>query len=66
MDMIIYVGDSTVSSTKYIAALSAGAGFGISTDARGRLGGELQLSSLWYDSSVNGEKVQVTYLQRTG
>lgn len=63
---VIYVGGSDVSSTKYIAALSAGVGFGISTDARGRLGGEFELSSLWFDSSVSAEKVQVTYLQRTG
>lgn len=63
---VIYLGVSDVSSTKYIAALAAGQGFGISTDARGRLGGELQLSTLWADSSVNGDKLQVTYLVRTG
>ena len=63
---VMYVGVSDVSSTKYIAALGAGQGFGISTDARGRLGGELQINTLYVDSSVNGEKVQVTYMQRTG
>ncbi len=62
----IYIGDSTVSSTKYITALAAGAGFGISTDAKGRLGGELQLSTLSANASVSGDKVQMTYLVRTG
>lgn len=62
----IYVGGDDVSATKYITRLSAGAGFGISTDAQGKIGGELQISKFYVDSSVNGDKVQVTYLQRTG
>lgn len=64
----IYVGLSTVSSTVYIARLSAGQGFSISADSTGsaRLGADLKLSDYWVDSSVNGEKVQVTYLYRTG
>jgi hypothetical protein len=63
---VIYLGLSDVSATKYIAALSPGQAFGISTDARGRLGGEAQLNVYYLDSSVSGEKAQVTYLQRTG
>ncbi len=63
---VVYVGGSDVSATKYIAALSPGAGFGISTDARGRIGGEFQLSTLWVDSATSADKVQVTYLARTG
>ncbi len=63
---IIYVGDSTVSATKYIAALTAGSGFGISTDAQGHVGGEIQLTTLYADTSSSGDKVQMTYLQRTG
>jgi len=62
----IYVGDSTVSSTKYSSALAAGAGFGISTDAQGRVGGELQLNTFYVDCSNSGDKVQMTYLERTG
>lgn len=63
---VIYLGTSDVSATKYIAALSPGQGFGLSTDARGRIGGEAQLNVYYVDSSINGDKVQVTYLQRTG
>jgi len=61
----IYLGLVTVSSTVYIARLSAGQGFTIQSDGiggRGRLGGVgIQLSSLYIDSAVNGEKVLVTY-----
>jgi hypothetical protein len=68
---IIYVGVSTVSATVYIAALSAGQGFSFQADSFGSVGsaaggGELQLSSLYVDSSVSGEKVQFTYMQRLG
>jgi hypothetical protein len=63
---VIYAGESTVSATSYMCALTAGSGFGISTDGHGRSSGpEFQLSSLWYDSSVSGDKVQVTYFYRT-
>ena len=64
----IYVGGSDVSSTAYITRLSAGQGFAIAADSSGnaRLGGvDIALSELWVDSSVNGEKCQVSYLQRT-
>lgn len=63
---VIYIGGSDVSATKYIAALGPGQGFGGSSDARGRQGGELALSVYYADSSVSGEKVQLTYYQRTG
>lgn len=64
----IYVGDSSVSSTVHIARLSAGQSFTIAVDVTTGhgVGSELNLSDYWVDSSVNGEKVQVTYLQRTG
>lgn len=66
----IYVGLSTVTSTLYIARLSAGQGFTLSSDglaAGGRLGSVgIQLSALYVDSSVNGEKVQLTYMYPTG
>lgn len=65
----IYVGLVTVSSTVYIARLSAGAGFPLKSDSSGnaRIGGvDIQLSNLYVDSSVNGEKVQMTYLYRVG
>ena len=59
----IYVGVVTVSATVYITRLSAGQGFYINADgANGRIGlTGIQLSSLYVDSSVNGEKVQMTY-----
>lgn len=68
---VIYIGDSTVSATKYIAALPAGVGFTFAADSFGRAGSanggtELQLSTLYADCSVSGEKVQWTYLQRVG
>ncbi len=64
----IYVGDSLVSSTVHIARLSAGQGFTIAVDVTTGVGvgAELNLSDYWIDSSVSGEKCQVTYLQRTG
>jgi hypothetical protein len=63
----VYVGVAAVSSTAYIARLSAGQGFAIASDSGGnRVGGDLVLSDYWVDTSVNGEKVQVTYLYRTG
>lgn len=67
----IYLGLVTVSSTVYIARLSAGQGFTISSDGSGsfkyRLGGQgIQLSDIYIDSSVSGEKVQMTYMYSTG
>ncbi len=68
---IIYVGDSAVSSTKYTTALTAGSGFGITSDAQGKPstsagGGEIQLNSWYFDTSSSGDKVQVTYFERVG
>lgn len=67
----IYFGDSTVTSTKYTTALSAGAGFGVASDAQGRPatsagGGEIQLNSFWVDASSSGDKVMLTYFERVG
>lgn len=66
----IYIGLSTVSSTVYIARLAAGASYVISSDgilAGGHLGASgLQLSAFYADSSVNGEKVLVTYMYPMG
>lgn len=64
----IYIGDSAVSSTVYIAKLAAGEGFTIAIDnngGRATTGSEIQLSSLWVDASAGGDKVQMTYLQRS-
>lgn len=67
----IYVGLVTVTSAIYITRLSAGQGFSLDADGAGglnyRTGGQgLQLSALYFDSSVSGEKVQMTYLFPTG
>lgn len=65
----IYIGLSTVSSTVYIARLSAGQSFTLTSDAlsQQRSGGTgIQLSAIYIDSSVNGEKVQMTYMYPTG
>lgn len=65
----IYIGGSTVSSTSYFARLpipstTSAPSWGISSNAgTGRIGGTgLQLSSFYIDSSVNGDKVLVTYI----
>ena len=67
---VIYGGDISVSATQYTAALTAGSGFVISTDAQGKAsgayGGEFQLNSLYFDTSVSGSGVQVSYLTRVG
>lgn len=61
----IYVGDLNVSSSLYIAKLSAGQGVNIGADFFGRTDTQkLDLSTVWIDSSVNGEIAMVTYLQR--
>ena len=66
----IYIGDSTVSSTVYFARLSPGQGFTFSSDGvggSGRVGSiGFQLSAFYVDSSVSGEKVQVTYMNQIG
>lgn len=67
----IFVGVADVTSTKYIAKLTAGQGFTIGVDAQGSVGsstggGEIQLNSIYFDTSSSGDKVQMTYLQRVG
>lgn len=67
----IYIGLVTVSSTVYIARLSAGQSFSLTADgfasSNPRIGGQgLQLSAFYIDSSVSGEKVQMTYIYPTG
>lgn len=65
----IYIGDSTVTSTKYMSARTSGLGLGISWDSsgQGRPGGsEINLKYFYVDASVNGSKCMVTYFQRMG
>ena len=66
----IYFGLATVSSTVYISRLSAGQGIWLSADGLGSRAGVgsigLQLSALYIDSSVSGEKAQLTYMYPTG
>ena len=69
---LVYVGDSTVSSTVYFAALSPGQGINISidvsptrtSDANG--GPELNLATFYIDAQTSGNTVHMTYLQRLG
>ena len=69
---VIYIGLSDVSSTSYFARLTipsttSAPGWSISGTDAGRAGGSgIQLSNFWVDSSVNGEKVHVTYVYATG
>lgn len=66
----IYVGLSNVSSTNYIAKLTAGQGITISAAGVGvhyRSGSQgIQLSSLYIDAASNGDKCQVTYMNEQG
>jgi hypothetical protein len=62
----MFIGLSDVASTKYIARLTAGNGFSITSDGiggTGRLSGiGLSLASFYADCSSSGDKVQVTYM----
>ena len=64
----IYIGLSDVSSTSYFARLTipsttSAPGWSISGTSGHRIGGTgIQLSNFWVDSSVNGEKVHITYV----
>lgn len=62
---VIYVGLSDVSGTVHMSALSAGEGMNISVDQVAKHTSQtmLDLYSFWVDSSVSGEKVQVSYLR---
>lgn len=65
---VIYIGLSDVSSTKYIARVAAGVGFGLSTDSNGAArvsGTNLRLSDFWLDAGTSGDKIQVTALPRS-
>lgn len=69
----IYIGPSTVSSTSYFARLpipstTSAPSWSIgSVDGGGRASGtEIQLSNFYIDSSVSGEKVQITYVYEIG
>ena len=68
---VIYIGDSAVSSTNYMARLTipsttANSSWAASGASGGRVGGTgIQLSSFYIDSSVNGDSVLCTYLYET-
>ena len=67
----IYLGDSGVSSSSFITALSPGQGFAWTVDihtgmhpSTSTTGPELQLNTIYVDASTSGNKVQVTYQTR--
>lgn len=64
----VYIGASDVSSSKYTACLAAGQGFTIAIDGQPVRPGAGSLDvGLWYvTTSVNGEKCNVTYIDRMG
>lgn len=63
----IYLGDSTVSATKYMAKLTAGVGIELTGYIQGGPNmGSFQLSSFYIDCVTNGDKCQVTYFEREG
>lgn len=61
---IIYLGDSTVASSNGYE-LSAGQSFSVPLTMIPRTGSVVNLTSIYIDSSVNGEGVCVAYLVRT-
>lgn len=69
---VIYIGDADVSSTNYMAKLgipstTSSPSWTISGVSGGRINKTgIQLSNLWVDSSVNGEKVCITYVYEVG
>ncbi len=58
----MYIGDSSVSATQGVY-ITAGQTLTISAEAARNGGGELILSDFYVDSSVNGEKVKVSYIK---
>lgn len=63
----IYIGDSTVSATKYMVKLTAGVGITLDGYIQGGPNvGSLQLSAFYFDCATNGDKLQVTYFEREG
>lgn len=61
----IYVGDSSVSSTRASAALGPGQSEAITSDASGRAGwDEYVLSDFYLDANTNGNKAYVSYIKR--
>lgn len=69
---VIYIGSVAVSSSSYFARLpipstSSSPSWSISADEGGRVGSTgIKLSDFYIDSSVSGDKVQVTYIYETG
>jgi len=61
----IYVGDSNVVSTAYGVALGAGDSVTISGDQYGSHPNKVKLSTIYLDTSVNGDGVSYFYLQET-
>ncbi len=60
----IYVGLVTVTNAIYFASLAAGEGFSLSAEGTSRQG--IQVSNLYVDASVSGDKCQLTYMYSTG
>jgi hypothetical protein len=62
---VIYIGDITVSSTVKGATLTAGNSLTIEAPVMGQAGADdLDLASIYIDSSVNGDKVSVLFIAR--
>lgn len=68
----IYIGDSSVTSSKYASAVTTGAGFSMSIGgipqkpSDGNGGPEINLNTIYVDASTSGNKVNVSYFTRVG
>ena len=59
----VFIGDSSVSSTRFIAALDAGESLNISADYYGT-GQEFDLSDFYIDAATSGDDAHVSYVTR--
>lgn len=61
---VVYVGNSTVSSTTHFISLAAGGTVVLDAEQYGLAGAHVDPSGIWLDSAVSGEGVMVGFMDR--
>ena len=61
---LIYIGDSAVSSTKFILELAAGETAEIRATESNAFGEEFSLSDFYVDAATSADKINVGYIKR--
>lgn len=61
---VVYIGDSAVSATNYGFDLASADSVTFSAQELGMASGYISLKDIWHISSVSGDGVSVTYLER--